>query len=321
MTHPNFRFRMTHRGVDSPYPQDGTAWVRSDGCYYQLDQNYLLGDEPMGPIQLSQFTADAVKDSLTQLEPRWHLNEVVEVTLAPGKYHPRIWRQMAGPPPAALYEREFTSDIVNFDLLERELENLFLLIEPYKGSPRPSPNEMAFGHGIRSLLILACTEVENLLKRVMTANGFQSSGTYWKTTDYVKLYSVLRLGHITSRLIRYPDYPSLHPFAGWDRSAPTKSLDWYDAYNTAKHDRMEGLKEATFSRALNAVAAVHVLLTAQYGTGLVRAFRGRFTMKTEDHQSRIFVNGDLPLHPLATQYIPPLKGEFWSPVHLPGGFP
>lgn len=57
---------------------------------------------------------------------------------------------------------------------------------------------------------------------------------------------------------------------------------------------MENLKEATFARALDAVAAVHVLLTAQYGIGLNYVYWGRFILKSEDYHSRVFANGDLP---------------------------
>ncbi|MBZ5715280.1 hypothetical protein [Nannocystis pusilla] len=320
MNPPNFRFRMTMRGVDSPYPQDGTFWCRPDGTFfYQLDTEYLLGEEPHRSNAPDQLNAEAVKDLLQKMHPEWHLSEVAQASMPPGKFHPRVWRQKAGPEPASMYGQEFTSDIVNFELLERDLESLFQIIEPYKGSPNPSPNEMAFGHGIRRLLILACTEVENLLKRVMLSHGCQSNGKHWSTNDYVKTYPVLKLGHISSRLVRYPDYPPLQPFHGWGEGPPSQSLDWYNAYNATKHDRMEGLKEATFSRALNAVAAVHVLLTAQYGIGLLRTRWGRFALKTEDHHSRIFENVDLPLHPLGKQYIPPFAGEYWSPSPMPPG--
>ena len=68
--------------------------------------------------------------------------------------------------------------------------------------------------------------------------------------------------------ISFPDYPWIEPvapFRNWDRSNPTGSLQWYEAYNRTKHDRESHLKKATLSFAFDAVAACAIMIVGQFG--------------------------------------------------------
>jgi len=55
------------------------------------------------------------------------------------------------------------------------------------------------------------------------------------------------------------------PFSGWDITQPTKSISWYDAYNAVKHNRGINRHKASLKSVINSVAAIHILLEAQYG--------------------------------------------------------
>ncbi|PZQ98337.1 MAG: hypothetical protein DI539_29490 [Flavobacterium psychrophilum] len=55
------------------------------------------------------------------------------------------------------------------------------------------------------------------------------------------------------------------PFRDWDVIKPTVSLVWYDAYNAVKHNRGVNRHKASLKTVIDAVAAIHVLLEAQYG--------------------------------------------------------
>lgn len=50
-----------------------------------------------------------------------------------------------------------------------------------------------------------------------------------------------------------------------DIKEPTKSLDWYTAYNQIKHDRENNFASANLKMAINSIMAYAVLLIAQYG--------------------------------------------------------
>ena len=118
----------------------------------------------------------------------------------------------------------------------------------------PSPSNLqTYGHKIRELLLLAAMEVEASWAAVLKANGY--AGGRFTTNDYVKLLAPMRLDSFSLTLRSYPDFPGFTPFKDWDTAQPTKSLEWYDAYNKAKHDREQNLGVATLERAVHAVGA------------------------------------------------------------------
>jgi hypothetical protein len=140
-------------------------------------------------------------------------------------------------------------------LLARRLAETFQTVHPAQDNMR------TYGNDIRNLLILAAMEVEAQWKGILRANGVTGE----KTTDYVALLSVMKLDAYHVSLAEFPWIGPIAPFEKWDVSAPTKSLDWYNAYNATKHDREASFGEATLERAVAAVCANIVLLAAQYG--------------------------------------------------------
>ena len=179
-------------------------------------------------------------------------------SLPAGSFHPRIWRPGCCPPFYLVGQPALSQAIVSASVLIRQMQEIFLTVEPVLA------NDGTYGHQIRNLLLLASMEVESHLRGILRANDYQQGDELrWKTADYVKLLKPMLLDCYDVRLSSYPNWPLLCPFEGWDVDRPTKSLDWYNAYNAVKHDRESKLSEATFSRAINAVAAVIVLIHAQ----------------------------------------------------------
>lgn len=294
----------------------GTLWlVDNRKLAFIGDMDHVQGTaEPMMLLlDTDRIDETSVRKAFLDFNPTYHLIGLKKPTLGYTQYYPRMFRQISGPEPLSVYGQDFSGDVVAFELLESSLERLFRVIEPSES------NGGVYGHEIRQLLILACTEVENLLKRVLVSNGYPSpKDDRWTTRDYVKVQGPLRLSWYSSELARYPDYPAVHPFHGWDIEKPTTSLNWYEVYNKTKHDRGESLKLATFCHAVTAVAAVHVLLTAQFGFGLLENHVGRFVMGTASGSSRVFKNLNAPPIPLEEQYIPWVDGGLgWQPKNYP----
>jgi hypothetical protein len=122
----------------------------------------------------------------------------------------------------------------------------------------------AYGHDIRNLLILACTEVESHWRAVLVANGYQSDR--YCTNDYVKIEPAMKLRSYGLSFREYPWLPPIRPFGTWGLTrSPTKELDWYDSYNEVKHDRETSFYRGTLGHAFNAVSASAVMLAAQFG--------------------------------------------------------
>ena len=95
---------------------------------------------------------------------RWRPGKLKEAKLFPGQYHLRIWRGLyeLGNPllqshesaPGATHEGAFLGSVVASGSLFDQVRGAFRYVEPH---PR---NIDAYGHRLRELLILLCTEVE-----------------------------------------------------------------------------------------------------------------------------------------------------------------
>lgn len=144
-------------------------------------------------------------------------------------------------------------------LLIDRLDELFLYIEPDVNGLQ------TYSHKTRELLILASTEVENFWKHYMNKAGVtpMNARTY-TTKDYVKLVEKLHLREYEFSLKTYSSIPPIAPFANWNSTNPTTSLNWYDAYNKTKHDRDSHFSEATLLNCINAVVANLVMYCVRF---------------------------------------------------------
>jgi len=113
--------------------------------------------------------------------------EVARTDLDSGQYYPRIWRR--GRYTWGDFGEDYTDhDIVlgiqAAELLLERMRDVFRTIQPCKA------NQHSFGHEIRALLLLACTEVESAWKSILRVNGYAGhpgAKGFWTTKDYVRL--------------------------------------------------------------------------------------------------------------------------------------
>lgn len=213
-----------------------------------------------------QSTIDAILEVISTHKQVWHQ---WPLELDPGQYYPR----MARPPylnlerfPAASPGTKEDANIIAISL--GQLSVLTRQLAEICQTAHPSESTLdIYGHTIRNLLILACTEVESHWRGVLVANGIKKEK--FTTSHYVEILAPLQLDKYS---LRYPYFPWLNtrrPFHGWDADAPTKSLSWYDAYNSVKHDREKNFTRATLGHAFDAVSACAVMMLAQYGYGII----------------------------------------------------
>jgi len=302
------------------YGLSGTAWLDVAGSTFRakadpgglhlgpreisgiLGQSTYLKDEG-GPHTNEDIIKDALRAHTAGKRKPWVVSHLVVPKLRVGQYHPRVYRQQSGPKARELYGREYTDNVVAFENLQRRLEDLFRVLEP------DSRNDAAYGHSLRELIILACTEVETLWKQLLVANRYlgRSLPRRLSTNDYIKTKDVLLLDKWEVALENYPDYAGITPFAGWTPSSPTQSLGFYDSYNAVKHSRDSEFHRATLRCAVSAVAAVYVLLGAQFG------FRLRTFSNLEDGPG-VFRWTRVPDFPLEEHYIPPEDEQQWTAV-------
>lgn len=185
--------------------------------------------------------------------------------LDPGHYYPRIVRppdqhihKFPGSAPGA--HKDADAIAVAFgqlNVLTRQLAEICQTVHPTKNTLN------TYGHAIRNLLILACTEVESHWRGILEENGIKKKR--YSTSDYVQILPAMHLDEYTLTFANYPWLDCRRPFQGWSAGAPTKSLKWYDAYNAVKHDRENNFSLATLGNAFDAVGACAIMMFAQYG--------------------------------------------------------
>ena len=188
-----------------------------------------------------------------------------------GEYNPRIWRGLFSNHgnkffndfPGKYFNRSsWISSRISSKNIYSDLENIFRYIEPnYQ-------NLSTYSHKLREILIIACTEVECIMRMICDDNVEEEDiprNNFYKTGDYFNLKEALKLGEWSLELKDYSGLEPFKPFEPWLEKNPTKSLFWYDAYNKVKHHREENIREATLFNVLNSVAAIHILNSAQYG--------------------------------------------------------
>jgi hypothetical protein len=279
------------------------AWQDSEGYHFALtnaDRTRDTRSEYFGlhPCQSSDDLSQGLKEWFASIPG---FTNIRDRSLAVNQYYPRIYR----PGAIALKPQQgMTQSALAVSVLTDRLEHLFRVIEPNED------NLKVFGHEIRSLLLLACMEVEAALRTILDANGNREERL--GTGEYVKLRDPLRLPDYTLQLAFYPNAGRFAPFSTWEPSKPTQSLPWYDAYNKTKHDRENHFHEATLEHAIEAVCAAVILFYAQFGI-------------REPHRFGLFAQSKTPRFSLEERYLwkkasksqrKPFPGT-WTPVEYP----
>lgn len=153
-----------------------------------------------------------------------------------------------------------------FLLIQKDLGNLLEYIEPCE------TNSNCYSFRTHELLTRTCIEVEANCKVILAENGYtpmkknkirrpedwNMKNDYWKIQRSHKLarYSVEVPFWKGDKRIR-------HPYQAW-KDDTYQTLDWYKAYNNAKHDRHANFDQATFNHLLDAICGLLVIISAQF---------------------------------------------------------
>jgi hypothetical protein len=143
-------------------------------------------------------------------------------------------------------------------LLIGRLDEIVNFIEPHEATLN------VFGHKLRELLILACTEVENRFIQYLELAGIQKPPKGFTTQNYIKLKTKLYLADYAVKFKPYARLGQFRPFEKWTSPNTTVSLEWYDDYNQTKHDRKNHFDKSTLQNCLFAVSANIILHCARF---------------------------------------------------------
>lgn len=291
--------------LDSTGKFKGT-WNITDDQAVRID----VSNAEDGPFNFRASSGETIWDCLRRLtcwfEPGSECM-FIRMALNPGQYFPRIARPVdldpAGPPkwsPGAWSETHVIArSLTQLATLTRQLDRICETVYPSEETFN------TYGHEIRNLLILACTEAETEWLGVLVANGI--TGRRCTTKDYAKLAPSMRLDEYEVEFPRYPWLNPMKPYSGWSPADNrSQNLAWYQSYNAAKHDREGKFSQATLGCAFQALSAYFIILVAQYGPG-------RLGKRLE--YSSFFRISRFPSFDPSEAYLRPSSGEPWSPVN------
>jgi hypothetical protein len=251
---------------------------------------------------------------------------LLKVRQIPGRFFPRIYRPILREGDSGTATFVFNSNLLfpadykktinyipgyNSNLI-KSLQQLSTLIERLKtifNYVYPTKNNYkTYGHELRNLLILACTEVDAQFKGIMIANDLKpQNGKSYSMLDYVKLKKILKLDNYFIKFPYFPEIKPVSPFKRWAVRPGKKGLVWYNDYNAVKHNREEDFKKATLENCINSVSAVAILLICQYGN--------KIPYWDELIGSFFELHGS-PVWSFDECYIPPIENSTWSEEKL-----
>jgi hypothetical protein len=245
--HPHQAWKITDRaahrlGVSNP--------EQGPGCYFRAEGHETIWD--------------AIKRGATGWFEPDGVSPFHKTKLAPGQYYKRISRPIDQHPndsfgwsPGADDDRDFIASAQTQLLtLLRQMEEICRTIHPC------DDNMNAYGHEIRNIIILSCTEVEMHWRGILSSNGI--SKKLYNRNDYVKLEEAMRLSAYSVSMNHYPWLSSFLPFQAWAPNS-TLTLEWYDAYNGVKHNRENEFHKASLRHAFQAICACAIMLHAEFG--------------------------------------------------------
>lgn len=264
--------------------------MQDNACrFYAFDSSvsYVGGCDWLATLFCYDFERDYKKKPLNNKEFNYLISECLNRYLTRGSlevvrtkkitdtglYFSRINRGEPGLSEKQIDSSERADEVRAYENIIESLLSIFRTVEPEKG------NFKTYGNSIRELLIIACTEVEYLLKKSLVSNNKNPKRKNYNTSDYIWCLSVYKLNKYSLSLPAYPALGIFKPFKKWNPSAPTSSIFWYESYNQVKHDRGGTKSKATLEALINAIAAIHILLESQYGKELFE-FRNQYTHKT-----------------------------------------
>ena len=149
--------------------------------------------------------------------------------------------------------------IRHFYLIQERIEELFSFVEP------ADENMCTFSLKNHSLIVEICVDCESNWKAILRENGYSKPGN-WNRSDYRKIEWSHKLSQY---LVRFPNWRGIfgqrQPFLPWSDVNNTK-LNWYDAYNSIKHDKSSNFRNATFENVIDAFSALVITISSQFGT-------------------------------------------------------
>ncbi len=173
-------------------------------------------------------------------------------------------------------KKEFNRFFVNqYSLLEKDF------IEATQYVAFESDNYQTYSNVFSKLLLQTGSEVDNILKTICEIEGRTN------ISEYANVVLNKYPGITKQKVIVRENQQIMIPYQGWCTDEPSKSLKFWDAYNTVKHDRIRYYKMGTMGNVSLALAGLYVL-NIYFCDELYRQNQEEFSSEPE-YESEIFI--------------------------------
>lgn len=155
-----------------------------------------------------------------------------------------------------------------FLIIQEDILKLFQYVEP------SDMNKKTFSFRIHELLMRTCIEVEANFKAILRENiytptfkGGQKKGQPKTEKDWniIDFKIINKTHHLDDYSIELPFWKGAEnirkPFVNWKTK---DELEWYQAYNQSKHDRINNFEQANLNNLIDAYSALCTLLSSQF---------------------------------------------------------
>lgn len=173
------------------------------------------------------------------------------------------------------YAENRFSSIRAFHILSSDLIKLFEYIEPCE------ENESTYSHRIYELFLRTATEIESNCKLILNANGYTARRLNIK--DYYKINRATKFSEYEVRFNAWtPHKLLLKPFLAWGRTEYSP-LQWYQNYNSVKHNRRSKFNLANLKNLMNAMSALFIILHSQYSMFIFSPYQNIHHLQNDEN--------------------------------------
>lgn len=153
-----------------------------------------------------------------------------------------------------------------FSIIQEDIIKLFEYVEP------SDINNSTYSFRIHELLTRICIEVEANFKAILRENIFNPVDKYnkpkleknWNINDFKIVNKTHHLDDYSIQLPFWKGSTNIRkPFIAWKNN---NTLNWYQAYNQSKHDRVHNFDKANFENLIDAYAGLCAILSSQFRT-------------------------------------------------------
>ena len=154
-----------------------------------------------------------------------------------------------------------------------DFKHLLDFIEPVED------NKNAYSHRIYELFLRTATEFEANCKGILIANKYEKKKGHFNIEDYHQINKLMKLDQYVITTHLWNPIKTFRPLAEWESG---HSLEWYQAYNDVKHNRVQNFHKANLDNLFTGICSLIVVLTAQFNSSISFMSNTGFSLPIND---------------------------------------